>query len=840
MRGNEIRMILSDGRVSYPEGSVELYQYDYGQRLVLEGLNLPVAYEVHFSNDEHGESVTQIADSTGVDIPDMLLTTGQKIYVWVYLHNTENDGETVYKGIIPVKERAMPKDTPPTPVQQSALDQAIAAFNAGIEEIPTDIQSALAEAKASGEFDGPPGPKGDSGDSGPQGPKGEVGPKGDAGEPGEPGVYYGTQEPTDPDIKVWINPNGDQSNILKVKSNGEWVDIPAIKGDKGEDGAQGPKGDKGDTGEQGPQGPKGDTGEQGPQGARGMKGDKGDRGYPGNTGPKGPKGDDGDPGPKGDKGDPGDPGVYYGTEIPSDPDVKVWVDPSGSGTLIDDTSIAQNKVWSANKVNDLKSAISVLEPSASASDVGKMLKVKSVSGGKVTEYEFGEGGGGGDGDAEEWMKVNDFDSEVGGKVNTLLVPYSLSDMLNNSIILSNGNIRTEGSSGDYGKMVSPLISVEAGKTYGLKVSTEDGNDVGNIVYGLNNGYGLFASDGTSPVSKVSSSSLGNKIYLFTIPDGAKYIRFTIEKNRSDDKNNERLLVQFNKWILLPDADDTIDDSFFVLGEKKENGEVKKIMRRDGSYLEIVDEEAREKASEIDSIPITFGRRTCAIFEKVCCIGDSFTEGYIYNSSGVANTNPNYSWVKHLENMTGREYVNCGISGATTKSWLTNANGLAKAQLPANKAQAYIIGLQINDAATELTVGTVADIGTSADSYYGYTSKIIDEIFTINNAAHVFLLTQPKNYTGEHTPYRTAILNIVDWYQTTGNGTHQNQVHLIDLLDYYKLFLNPGCSDSLANGHYTAVGWEYTAEIIMYAWSNYLNAHPLLFQDVNLIPFGTGS
>ena len=43
---------------------------------------------------------------------------------------------------------------------------------------------------------------------------------------------------------------------------------------------------------------------------------------------------------------------------------------------------------------DLKSALQVLEPSASASDVGKMLKVKSVSGGKVTEYEFGEGGGG--------------------------------------------------------------------------------------------------------------------------------------------------------------------------------------------------------------------------------------------------------------------------------------------------------------------------------------------------------------------------------------------------------------------------------------------------------------
>ena len=211
-----------------------------------------------------------------------------------------------------------------------------------------------------------------------------------------------------------------------------------------------------------------------------------------------------------------------------------------------------------------------------------------------------------------------------------------------------------------------------------------------------------------------------------------------------------------------------------------------------------------------------------------------------NSSGTAHDSPDYSWVKHLENITGREYVNCGISGATTASWLTNENGLAKAQVAANKAQAYIIGLQINDAETGLTVGTVSDIGTSTQSYYGCTSKIIDEVFEINDDAHVFLLTQPKNYTGIHTPYRAAILDIVEWYQTEGNGTHQGQVHLIDLLDYYKLFLQPGCTDSSVNGHYTAVGWEYAAEIIAFAWSEYLNAHPLLFQDVNLIPYGTAT
>ena len=73
-----------------------------------------------------------------------------------------------------------------------------------------------------------------------------------------------------------------------------------------------------------------------------------------------------------------------------------------SGVIPDPTSIIDdtagdgdtNKTWSADKLADVKSDLSVLQPDASASDVGKMLKVKTVSNGKVTEYEFGEGGGG--------------------------------------------------------------------------------------------------------------------------------------------------------------------------------------------------------------------------------------------------------------------------------------------------------------------------------------------------------------------------------------------------------------------------------------------------------------
>ena len=111
----------------------------------------------------------------------------------------------------------------------------------GKDELPTAVDAALAQAKASGEFDGEKGDKGETGEVGPQGPKGDTGPAGPQGEPGAKGET-GATGATGPQ-----GPKGD----------------PGDKGDKGETGATGPQG------EQGPQGEKGDKGEKGETGAAG-------------------------------------------------------------------------------------------------------------------------------------------------------------------------------------------------------------------------------------------------------------------------------------------------------------------------------------------------------------------------------------------------------------------------------------------------------------------------------------------------------------------------------------------------------------------------------------------
>lgn len=126
-----------------------LWQYDYGQILKITGLDLPQAFEVHFSNSrKSGETVTQIGTSSQVVIPDMYLTSGADIYAFIFLHDGLTDGETEYVIKIPVRERPEPSDIEPTPEQQDAITEAIAALNVAVEQTTADVISADESAQA--------------------------------------------------------------------------------------------------------------------------------------------------------------------------------------------------------------------------------------------------------------------------------------------------------------------------------------------------------------------------------------------------------------------------------------------------------------------------------------------------------------------------------------------------------------------------------------------------------------------------------------------------------------------------------------------------------------------
>lgn len=169
-----------------------LTQYDYGQVLMFDGVTLPEAYEVVFSNSDMSDAVgkSQIGDSEGVTIPDEFLTNGQPVYAWLFLHETGTDGRTVYKIKIPVRKRAEDITNPPTEEEQTSVSQAIVALNAAVQKVEDTVthypiidddywyvwdeddqeyQNTGVKAKGEDGQDGEKGDKGDTGDTGQNG-----------------------------------------------------------------------------------------------------------------------------------------------------------------------------------------------------------------------------------------------------------------------------------------------------------------------------------------------------------------------------------------------------------------------------------------------------------------------------------------------------------------------------------------------------------------------------------------------------------------------------------------------------------------------------------------------
>lgn len=190
-----IRGVVSNGRYTV---TAPIVKEDYGLYLQIEGVELPEAYQVDFSNDEHnGTSVTMIGNSDGVLIPRQFIDSGKDIFAFLY-HVGEDFGRTIYKFRIPNKVRPDRTDEEPTPEEQSVIDQTIDALNEAVESAQENadfLRNATATATSlspdseatvmlnEGEFAFGI-PKGSKGDRGEPGAKGEPGEKGNPGTDG--------------------------------------------------------------------------------------------------------------------------------------------------------------------------------------------------------------------------------------------------------------------------------------------------------------------------------------------------------------------------------------------------------------------------------------------------------------------------------------------------------------------------------------------------------------------------------------------------------------------------------------------------------------------------------
>lgn len=247
-----------------------LWRYDREQYIEISGLDLPASYMAEMSNTPIGDAEQYLQTSATIHVPSKFLTSTDPVYIWLTF--VDEEGRTTRREIIcPVTNRGEPVDAVPTPEEQTAIEEAIAALNIAVERADEAVEHYPVITD---------------------------------------GVWY-----------VW------DVNAAEYVSTG----VSAI----------GPKGDKGDPGE------------------RGEKGEKGEKGDPGEN--------------------PAGAVLYDATQTITDAE----------------KAQARTNIGAADTddVSELKSKINILEPTATSEDVGKALIAKTVSGGKVTEYEFGEAGG---------------------------------------------------------------------------------------------------------------------------------------------------------------------------------------------------------------------------------------------------------------------------------------------------------------------------------------------------------------------------------------------------------------------------------------------------------------
>lgn len=130
---NILTAVFEDDRYCRVSGA---WQYDYGQILRIQGLNLPKAVEIHFSlTEKSGESITRIGTTkdgvTDVLIPDSMLEreTNQNysIYAFIYLSDTVS-GNTEYRIAIMVNTRPKP-EIPGSPEEPGIFRETIEAVN---------------------------------------------------------------------------------------------------------------------------------------------------------------------------------------------------------------------------------------------------------------------------------------------------------------------------------------------------------------------------------------------------------------------------------------------------------------------------------------------------------------------------------------------------------------------------------------------------------------------------------------------------------------------------------------------------------------------------------------
>ena len=217
-----------------------------------------------------------------------------------------------------------------------------------------------------------------------------------------------------------------------------------------------------------------------------------------------------------------------------------------------------------------------------------------------------------------------------------------------------------------------------------------------------------------------------------------------------------------------------------------------------------------------------------IFRTIACVGDSLASGEFELKDSVSGETMyldryDYSWGQFLGRMAGSKVYNFSKGGMTAKEYMTSYANRQGFWDPAPRADAYVIGLGVNDLLNrkwelgEISDVCVEDYTKNKETFIGYYAAIIQKYKTIAPDAHFFLITFPKGRKSENGVVEKSIEAIYALAEMFDN------TYVIDLNKYGVEYDAEWGRLFKLNGHLNAAGYMYNAKVIC-SYMDYIIRH----------------
>ena len=150
------------------------------------------------------------------------------------------------------------------------------------------------------------------------------------------------------------------------------------------------------------------------------------------------------------------------------------------------------------------------------------------------------------------------------------------------------------------------------------------------------------------------------------------------------------------------------------------------------FLDTLDSRIEIVEDELDALGCNF--LGIGMFESIGAIGDSFTAASVYHivdgKEVYYKDFPEQSYIATIGKRNGVPFKNYGVGGSTAKTWMEDPNGLAKLNAD-EPCSFYFLAHGLNDqqqiAEGSLNLGTLSDIGTSVNTFYGNYSRLVSAV-----------------------------------------------------------------------------------------------------------------